>query len=429
MPTATMFKLWSTILKDFRILIRDKVGLTLMFVMPIVLVLIITSIQNNTFEIVNDRKMTLLICNKDTGNISVQYIDAIKQIGMFKIIPVASNLDTNQLNLSMHSQDALLSIIIPSNFTATINTKSKQITNKALSESGLTQDTSIILHKQSIVLLYNPVLQQSFRQSIEGALNSALQIIEGKQIVQQLYSSMNEKKLPESLEKDILSKSIDIYEIPAAKDGSKSVPNATQHNVPAWTIFAMFFIVISLGGGVVREKLIGSFVRLKTLPTSYLIALLSKQLTYLAVTMFQVVVIFSIGVWLFPFIGLPALELPNDLAGLLIVSILCGWCAISYAICIGTFAQTQEQANGFGAVSVVILAAIGGILVPSLAMPQSFSVIMKFSPLYWCLESYYGLFLDRGSFQDILKSIVPLIGISIAIQVITFIGLKRKNLI
>jgi ABC-2 type transport system permease protein len=424
-----MFKLWSTILKDFRILIRDKVGLTLMFVMPIVLVLIITSIQNSTFELVNDRKMVLLICNKDEGKISTQYIETIRQIGMFDVTLVATNLDTNQLNQTMHDQDALISIIIPSNFTSTINIKSKQITSKALTESGLAHDTSFIFHKQSIVLLYNPVLQQSFRQSIEGALNSALQIIEGKQIVQHLYFTINEKKLPENLEKDLLSKSIDINEIPALKDGSISIPNATQHNVPAWTIFAMFFIVISLGGGVVREKLSGSFVRLKTLPTSYLIALLSKQLTYLAVTMFQVVIIFSLGVWLFPFIGLPALELPDDLSGLLTVSILCGWCAISYAICVGTFAQTQEQANGFGAVSIVILAAIGGILVPSFAMPQSFSLIMKFSPLYWCLESYYGLFLERGSFQDILKSIVPLIGISIAIQVITFIGLKRKNLI
>ena len=32
-----MFKLWSTILKDIRILTRDKLGLIFMFVMPIVL--------------------------------------------------------------------------------------------------------------------------------------------------------------------------------------------------------------------------------------------------------------------------------------------------------------------------------------------------------------------------------------------------------
>ncbi|HSY60438.1 MAG TPA: ABC transporter permease, partial [Cytophaga sp.] len=121
--------------------------------------------------------------------------------------------------------------------------------------------------------------------------------------------------------------------------------------------------------------------------------------------------------------------LPADLFGLLIVSLLCGWAAISYAICIGTFAQTQEQANGFGAVSIVILAAVSGILVPSFAMPQSFAVIMKLSPLYWCLESYYGLFLERGSLSDVLESTIPLIAFIIIIQGITLIGLKKKNLI
>lgn len=429
-----MFKLWSTIVKDFRILRRDKVGLVLMFVMPILLVLVITSIQNNTFELVNERKMPLLLCNKDTGNVSTQYIDAIQQIGMFDVTQTDPALDSIQLNDEMHKQDILISITIPADFSSAIHAKSTHVTTKALNESGLSQDSTIISKPistiaSSITFLYNPVLQHSFRHSIQGALNSALQIVEGKQIVQDLYHSINEKPLPPSLEADILAKTLSIRETPAAKDGNTTIPNATQHNVPAWTIFAMFFIVISLGGSVVKEKLSGSFVRLKTLPTNYLTALLSKQITFLGVTMIQVIIIFSLGVWFFPFIGLPKLNMPSDLIGLLIVSLICGWCAISYAICIGIFAQTQEQSNGFGAVSIIILAAIGGILVPSFAMPQSFSFVMKLSPLYWCLESYYGLFLERGSLKDVLQSLIPLVIIILVIQSITLIGLKRKHLI
>jgi ABC-2 type transport system permease protein len=264
---------------------------------------------------------------------------------------------------------------------------------------------------------------------VVGALQSTLQIVEGKEIVQSLYSSLTEKELPQDLENDILRHSISISEVPASRDGSKKIPNSTQHNVPAWTVFAMFFIVISLGGGVVREKQSGSFIRLKTLPTNYMVALLSKQLTFLFVTLLQVVVIFSLGIWLFPLIGLPKLTLPTDLVGLFLVSVICGWCAVSYAICVGVIAHTQEQANGFGAVSIIILAAIGGILVPSFAMPKSFALMMKLSPLHWCLESYYGLFLERGKFIDLLTSIVPLLGFIVIIQFIALYSLKRKNLI
>lgn len=428
-----MFKLWSTIKKDTLLLFRDKVGLLLMFVMPILLVLVITSIQNSTFELVNENKIPLLVCNKDTAQTSVEFIDALNQIGMFEIENVPSTISNTALNTLMHDKDALVAIVIPSDFSSSISEKSTQVTSKALQEFGLNDKPAI--NKQSsekseaLLFFYNPVLQQSFLQSINGAITSAIQIIEGKKLVQQLYTTLNEKPMPQNLQMEILQKNISIEQVAVAKDGSKTIPNATQHNVPAWTIFAMFFIVISLGGNVVKEKLSGSFVRLKTLPTNYLVALLSKQITYLGVTLSQVVVIFSLGIWIFPYIGLPALNLPSDLFGLFIVSVLCGGAAISYAICIGTFAQTQEQANGFGAVSIVILAAVSGILVPSFAMPQSFAIVMKLSPLYWCLESYYGLFLERGSLRDILESTLPLVAFIIIIQGITLIGLKKKNLI
>lgn len=427
-----MFKLWATIRKDILLLIRDKVGLILMFIMPIALVLVITTIQNSTFELVNENKIPLLVCNKDTGRISTEYIDALKQIGMFEISQVSSTLTNESLNAHMHEQEALVAIIIPSTFTSTIQKKSVEVSSKALQEFGLTTDsakTHTADLNNAITCLYNPVLQKTFLQSINGGLSSAIQIVEGNNLVQNLYLTLNEKPMPQTLQLEILQKNIGIEEIPAAKDGSKTIPNATQHNVPAWTIFAMFFIVISLGGSVVKEKLSGSYVRLKTLPTNYVIALLSKQLTFLLVTLVQVLVIFSLGIWLFPHIGLPQLNLPADLFGLLIVSLLCGWCAISYAICVGTFAQTQEQANGFGAVSIVILAAISGILVPSFAMPQSFATIMKFSPLYWCLESYYGLFLERGSLWDIIEKALPILMFIFIIQGATLWGLKKKNLI
>ena len=426
-----MFKLWSTIVKDFRILTRDRVGLVLMFAMPILLVFVITSIQLSTFELVNENKVSLLICNKDKGEASRQLLEAITKMGMFELNEVATNVEETELSDMMHERDALLAIIIPEDFSAEISKKAKHINNQALQDFGMTEAEmgEEELSVAPISMYYHPVLQESYRASIKGAILSALQLVESKQILQTLYFSLNEEELPESLENDILNNRIAIDEIPVSRDGNKSIPNATQHNVPAWTIFAMFFIVTSLGSNVVKEKLSGSFVRLKTLPTNYLTALFSKEITYMGVCMAQVFVIFSIGVWIFPLIGLPALNLPDDVLGLILISLICGWCAITYAICIGVFAQTQEQANGFGAVSIVILAAIGGILVPSFAMPESFQLIMQLSPLHWALESYYVLFLEGVNFADVGKNVLPLLGITVVILLIAFIGLKRKNLI
>jgi ABC-2 type transport system permease protein len=426
-----MFKLWATIVKDMRILTRDKVGLTLMFVMPVLLAIVITAIQNSTFELVNDNKVPLLLSDKDGGEASVQLIKVIEKIGMFEVKQVTKETTEVQITDRMHAKDALVALIIPQYFSEKMAAKAKAISAKALNSFGVQPDSAWVNTDSlsPVTLYYHPVLQQSFRSSIQGALRTALQIVENKQILQSLYFSLNEKELPEALENEIVKNQVAINEIPVSRNGSRNIPNATQHNIPAWTVFAMFFVVISLGSSVVREKLNGSFVRLKTLPTSYLVALFSKQLTYLIVTLVQVAIIFSIGAWLFPLIGLPVLHLPSDVWGLTLVSVICGWCAVSYAICIGVFAQTQEQANGFGAVSIVLLAAVGGILVPSFAMPASFQGIMKLSPLHWCLEAYYGLFLEGGKLEDVVLNILPLLAITLLIQMITLYALKRKNLI
>jgi ABC-2 type transport system permease protein len=112
-----------------------------------------------------------------------------------------------------------------------------------------------------------------------------------------------------------------------------------------------------------------------------------------------------------------------------VVTLTCGWCAVSYAVCVGVFAQTQEQANGFGAVSIVILSILGGIMVPSFIMPDSFKTILAVSPLHWCLQAFYGLFLEGGKLKDIESNILYLLAITLILQFVAFAGLKRKKLI
>jgi ABC-2 type transport system permease protein len=159
------------------------------------------------------------------------------------------------------------------------------------------------------------------------------------------------------------------------------------------------------------------------------VAILSKQITYLGVTMIQTILIFAIGVWVFPLVGLPRLDLPDDWSGLVLISLLCGWCAVSYAICVGVFADTEEQANGFGVISIVILAAIGGLMIPDFILTGPFRIAMKFSPLHWCLDAYYSLFLEGGRLKDVWSNILSLVLIIAGLQGIALWGLKRKNLI
>jgi ABC-2 type transport system permease protein len=429
-----MVKIWATVKKDFLILSRDRVGLIMMFAMPIVLVVVITSVQNSAFELVNENKLSMLVANQDKGLESTDLIRGLESTGMFRITQQQNPIDkgdNKKIAEAMRSSNAFVAIVIPENFSLAIDTKADQVASAALRGLGLEVDSSgaAVIQADSILLYYHPVLQQSIRHSVEGALHGVVELVQNKRMLKSLYHSLHQKEVPDSLQREILNNQIPISEIPVSRDGSRNMPNASQHNVPAWTIFAMFFVVISMGSSLVREKLSGSFLRLKSLPTSYAVALVSKQITYIGVTLVQAAVIFSIGIWVFPLMGLPRLDLPADKFALFLVTLICGCCATSFALCVGVFAQTQEQANGFGSAAVIILAAVGGLLVPSFAMPASFGTVMKMSPLHWCLEAYYGLFLQGGKLRDILSNILSLLLIAILLQAIAWVGLKRKNLI
>jgi ABC-2 type transport system permease protein len=421
----------ATIIKDIKILLRDRVGLFIMFFMPVLLVIVITSVQNSAFELVNNNKISLVICNKDKGELGAKLVDGIRKIGIFNLQILDSSLPAGKISSRMHDKNALVALIVPSGFTSFIQNKAEDLATKALKDpdSVGTSSAAADILPDSLLMYYHPVMQTSFRQSVEGALRSAVQVIQGEAIVKKLYESVNQKEIPLDLENQILFGQIPISEIPVSRSGSRSIPTASQHNVPAWTIFAMFFIVLSLGGIMVREKTSGSFIRLKTLPASYLNALVSKQLVYMGVTFLQALVIFAIGNKLFPFIGLPVLHLPDDIPALVMVTLVCGYCAVSYAICVGIFSNTAEQSNGFGAISVLILAALGGLLVPSFAMPANLQKILQISPLHWALEAYYGLFLEGGNLKDIWMNILSLLAITLLIQLITLYGLRKKNLI
>lgn len=423
-------KLWATIQKDVRILLRDKVGLLLMFAMPILLVIVVTAIQNSTFDIMGSKRLSLLVCNKDEGNASKEFIAALDTSGLFSIT-YNNNINEQQLTDNIYGDDVAGAVIITKGFSQQVEAGAKQTASKALHSFGLEGDsvTTELANKNFLRFYYNPALQQSLKLSIKGAVTGSLQMVESKATLKALYYAINESDLPDSLQQQILKSNIGLEEIPLTKNVAATDLTATQHNVPAWTIFAMFFVVMSLGSSMVREKLSGSFIRLKTLPTSYFTALLSKQITYLVVTLLQAITIFLIGIFIFPSIGLPVLHLPHDIVGLIVVTLVCGWCAVSYAMCIGVFAQTQEQASAFGAVSVVILSIIGGLMIPSFIMPHTFKSLMNISPLHWALQAYYGLFLQGGGLKTVGTNILSLFIISLVLQAIALLELKRKKLI
>jgi ABC-2 type transport system permease protein len=293
--------------------------------------------------------------------------------------------------------------------------------SEELSEINIT-DTTYVLK-----LIYSPVIQINYAQSIEQMIFALNKKLSTSYLLNSLSNELD-------LGDDVLKMDTEnVKELITQKSTFKGVdttiPNASQHNVPAWSIFAVFFMVISLAVNLVKEKINGSFDRVLTMPSSIWYLLGSKALLFWMVSLFQVLFIFTLSRFLFQFIGLPTLFFPDNILGFMWAILLTGITAVNYSLVIGVYSKTVEQANGFGALSVIIFSAIGGIWVPSFIMPPFLKLLSNVSPLHWCIELFYTIFLKNGSFNQILIPSLVLIVMNAIFVLLAYLKLKRLNII
>ncbi len=426
-----MRKLRASIVKEFLLFLHDKVGLLLMYLMPVLLVFIITIVQNSAFKLVKENRLNILIVNKDTGSLGDSLIVALGKTGNFSIV-LDDDLPFDQIKKETLSRKKLMGIYIAPDFTQQLKSEASSLSNMMLREFGATnqiKETKPVTRSSRIIIFYDPVVQENYQLTISNGIQTAVEGLENSSRIQQLFLDMGYAEIPSNIQDALKTKDRGIVCLPASSEKGTLIPNSTQHNVPAWSLFAMFFMVISLGGNLVKERLSGSFIRLQTIPSAFLLVIISKMVVYLFVSLTQLILLFCLGVYVFPHIGLPQLNLPDQFLPVVVVSLLSAMAAISYALLVGTYAKTQEQANGFGAISIIIFAAIGGIWVPSFIMPQYLLAIAKISPLHWCIEGYYGLFLKNAAWSDLSGTIIYLILFSGISQILVFARLRSQHYI
>jgi ABC-2 type transport system permease protein len=205
-------------------------------------------------------------------------------------------------------------------------------------------------------------------------------------------------------------------------------PTAVQQNVPAWLVFGMFFVVASLAGLFVQERSSGALARLQSLgvPRSMLIA--SKALPYLGVNALQAALMLAVGVWLMPRIGGDALSLAGiDWAALCLALAAVSAAAVSLALVLACLVRTHTQATAVGPILNVLMAAVGGIMVPKFVMPAFMQRLADWSPMNWGLEALLTVLLRGGDAAATLPHVARLVGFAAAMLLLALVLFRTPS--
>ncbi|WP_029296490.1 ABC transporter permease [Chryseobacterium hispalense] len=417
-----LYKLWRSFIKEILLLKRDIGGIVIIFVMPLLLIVTITLIQDSTFKNMEGSKIPIIFIDNDKSEIS----ESIKkQFENSKTFELLTNFNEKSAEEVVFGGDYQMAIVIPKNLTKDINTNIDSKVQAIVSSFGLETDSSAVKKNTSkakdIRLYFDPATNISFKNNVMNAVNKMVFEIENKKIYKAFQDQLGTKE-------DLKNKSLIAFKEITPKKGNLDVlPNSVQHNVPAWALFAIFFIVVPLSINLVKEKSQGTSIRARISPTPYFIHILGKTCTYLIICVIQFLLMVAVGIYLFPYMDLPQFDVSGKMLPLIIVTIFSGLAAIGFGVLLGTIADTQEQSAPFGATSVVVLAAIGGIWVPVFLMPEFMQSIAKFSPMNWGLNAYYDIILRNSGIGGIAKEIIFLFLFYIAMVAISLLYERKQN--
>ncbi len=423
-----MTRLMATVLKELLILRRDRAGLLVLFLMPAVLVVVVSLVQENILKVTGETTIRVLFVDQDRQRLGKVIEEQLQQSGTIEMTKeiVGRTVDEKTAHAALEDGDFQFAVVIPAGATEAVQDRlNRQILSAFDAGDSAAEGTS---EMPRVMVLFDPLVQGTFRTSVTNALYRILLTLE-----LEMKARAVSEIFPRQMEKILLNtvgpknagavsapfpamnpewgreRLLEIESLQAGRGGTGKLPSSVQQNVPAWALFGMFFIVVPMGGSLIREKQDGTLLRLMSFPVSYLTILGGKVCAYVLVCCIQFALILAVGKLFLPLLGTPVLEIGAAPLAIAVVVTSAALAAAGYGILLGTIARSYEQASMFGAVSVVIAAAIGGIMVPVYAMPKLMQQISQASPLAWGLNALVDLFARNGTIQSVFPETAMLL--------------------
>ncbi|OHD59167.1 MAG: hypothetical protein A2096_12400 [Spirochaetes bacterium GWF1_41_5] len=402
---------FGTFIKEIKLLTRDPAGLILLFLMPSAFIISLSLALEGTFMTVEKsvNKYKIAVVNNNTGHDGKNIIDLFEKSGKLIVLTNFEKtlLSEERARRAIIDSDIIAAVIIPQ----LDKNRDRRAEIKLIIDPGLANEVGSFLQYS---------LQQYIYISEIARLN-----IEKNMLQKSIYPQTVEYKANLGT---IASNSGDfsIKKYYALREATTDIiPTSVQQNVPGWTIFALFWIAQILGINILGEITDGSFRRVKVSPTSERIWLTGKIVPYFLINLLQVLFLFALGVYLMPKIGLPALEIHNT-GALVILTLAVSLCAISLGVLFAALSRSSFMLSSFSAMILLLMSVLGGIMVPKFVMPPVMQDFSMWVPHGWAIDGYMNVLVKQSGIRDILPAVYRLLIFSLLFFSAGYLALKSK---
>jgi len=364
--------------------------------MPMAFILILSLALKDVYKEYSNANLKYIIVNMDSGDNSQKFIQELKNYKNLKFI-IKDNLQEAK-ELTQNEKY---------NFTLLINKNFSKNLYKIEAKDLIDIYTSSITKAHIKLYFESKIAQKIMTLKVQKMINA--------------MTMYNDSVKPTPYNKLIHSHYL-------YKDkNKKGIPTATQQNVPAWIVFSMFFVIIPISTLFITERNDGTLTRLKAMNSSKSTLFISKIIPYMLINQMQLFLMILVGIFLVPLLGGDSLDLSGvNYLALLIISISISFGAIGFALLLSILMKSTEQASTIGALSSILMGAVGGIMVPKLVMPPLMQHLTILSPMSWGLEGMLDIFVrNLGVSAVVYESAVLVLFGLISLSLATFFYDKK----
>jgi len=196
---------------------------------------------------------------------------------------------------------------------------------------------------------------------------------------------------------------IEKIDILPQRDGPQSAYEITLAQGAVWGIMGC---AAGFGISLVVERTRGTLVRLRMAPISLWQVLAGKGVACFFTTM-------TVGIGLFVFAAIVFGVRPHSYAMLAIALVCVSFAFVGIMMLLAVMGKTEQAAGGIGWAILVVLAMIGGGMMPLAFMPAWMQDVAVISPIKWSILAMEGAMWRAFSPTEMLTPCLVLIGIGI----------------
>lgn len=375
-------------MKEIRLLGRDLHGVAVLFMMPIVFMLIMSAALSGGDELNHNQAVVLL------GEANELNKALAEQLRGHQLKVVEADTAQNEtFQAALQSGEYALLLLNPNHENADLE------------------------EEQPLQLWLNPAVDRAWLLGVKGVARQHYSRLRLQRYLDGRVMVLDDNRLPaaKKIEEKLNAELKDAFgqvnrylerefwqEQYIGRSGEEvAKPDSVQHSVPAWLIFGMFFIMIPLSNVMTAERQTNTLTRLRLAQAPVWRLLAAKLIPYFCINQLQFIGMVVLGYWVLPRLGMSAFVLQGEWWQYAVLSCMVSLAALGYGLLISVLAKSTEHAVVLGGGGIIIMAALGGIMVPLHVMPEVMHKIAAFSPMGWGLGGFQALLLNRAQLRHI----------------------------